>query len=158
MKKRSLLAVDAGLRTGFALYGDDGRLCWYRSQHFGSMEKFKHGVHAILTSIEDLHWLVVEGGGDIAEIWRKEAKKKEIVVKHVTAEAWRERLLLLRERRSGIHAKKYADGVARQIIHWSGIHRPVALRHDTAEAILIGLWGVLEVKILRELPEDLKRF
>jgi hypothetical protein len=32
------------------------------------------------------------------------------------------------------------------------------LRHDTAEAILIGLWGVLEVGWLERLPDDLRRW
>ena len=32
----ALLAVDLGVRAGFACWGDDGRLRWYRSQNFGA--------------------------------------------------------------------------------------------------------------------------
>jgi len=111
----------------------------------------------MLNHIEDLQWLVIEGGGDIVDIWIKEAKKRGIKVKQVRAEVWRQRLLYLRERRSSVHAKKHADGMARQIILWSGIHRPTSLRHDTADAILIGMWGVLEFKIRKKLPDELHR-
>ncbi len=153
----SLLAVDAGLRTGFALYGGDGRLCWYRSVHYGSVASLKRGVSRILKSIEDLKWLIIEGEGDIVDKWIHEAKRKKIPVRIVTGETWWEKLLYLRERRSTVMAKKHADGIARQVITWSGIGRPTSMQHDVAEAILIGLWGVLEVKILAELPEELNR-
>ncbi len=157
MNKKSLLAVDAGLRTGFALYQGDGRLCWYRSQHFGTMEKLRRVAYSLMNRIEDLGWVVVEGGGDIANLWIKNARKRKIRVKQVRAEVWRQRLLYLRERRTSVHARKYADGMARQIIRWSGIHRPTSLRHDTAEAILIGMWGVLEFGLVEKLPEELHR-
>lgn len=32
MAMSALLAVDLGVKTGLALYGQDGRLLWYRSQ------------------------------------------------------------------------------------------------------------------------------
>ncbi len=153
----SLLAVDAGLRTGLALYGGDGRLCWYRSVHYSSMTSLKRGVSQIIKSVEDIQWLVVEGGGDIVDKWVAAAKRKKISVRIVTAEVWREKLLYLRERRSGAVAKKHADGIARQVITWSQIGRPTSMRHDVAEAILIGLWGVLEVNMLVELPKELNR-
>ena len=34
--------------------------------------------------------------------------------------------------------------LARQVIEWSGARRPTSLRHDAAEAILVGLWAVLQ--------------
>jgi hypothetical protein len=153
----SLLAVDAGLRTGLALYGDDGRLRWYRSQHFGSMDKLKRAVNGFLREIEDVKWLVIEGGGDILDIWVNIAKRRKLKVKVVTAEKWREKLMYIRERRSGVQAKQFADGLARQVIVWSDAPKPTSLRHDTAEAILVGLWGVLAFKILKEIPEELHR-
>jgi hypothetical protein len=42
------------------------------------------------------------------------------------------------------------------VIEWSGITRPTSLRHDAAEAILIGLWGVLEAGWLPALPPELR--
>ena len=153
----SLLAVDLGLKTGLALYGQDGRLRWYRSQNFGTTTRLRRAVHGLLDDIPDLAWLVPEGGGDLLEIWEREAKRRRISVCRVSAEAWRQRLLYPREQRSGLQAKHKADELARQVIEWSGAPRPTSLRHDTAEAILVGLWGVLEVGWLEGLPAELKR-
>jgi hypothetical protein len=47
--------------------------------------------------------------------------------------------------------------LARRVIAWSEARRPTSLRHDAAEAILTGLWGVLEVGWLDSLPEELGR-
>ncbi|MBC8076709.1 MAG: hypothetical protein H7Y32_11595, partial [Chloroflexales bacterium] len=46
---------------------------------------------------------------------------------------------------------------ARRVIAWAGAPRPTSLRHDAAEAILIGLWGALEVGWLPALPPELRR-
>jgi len=40
---------------------------------------------------------------------------------------------------------------------WSGARRPTSLRDAAAEAILIGLWGALEVGWLAALPEAVRR-
>jgi hypothetical protein len=47
--------------------------------------------------------------------------------------------------RSGTQAKDVADRLARRVIEWSAAARPTSLRHDAAEAILAGLWGVKEL-------------
>jgi hypothetical protein len=59
------------------------------------------------------------------------------------------------ERRDGQAAKRNADRLARAVIEWSGAARPTSLRHDAAEAVCIGLWGVLEVGWLAGLPAEL---
>jgi hypothetical protein len=151
-----LLAVDLGLKTGLALYGQDGKLCWYRSQNFGTARRLKSGVHGLLGTIKGLRCLVLEGGGRLALIWEREAKRLGISVKRISAEQWRGRFLYPREQRSGIIAKRSADELARRIIDWSGAVRPKSLRHDTAEAIMIGLWGVLEMGWLDQVPEELR--
>ncbi len=142
---RTLLAVDLGLRAGLALYGHDGRLCWYRSHNFGNLTRLKRGVSTILNALPTLQWLVLEGGGPLAEIWHKEGSRRQLGVLVVSAERWRAQLLSARQQRSGIEAKQSADTLARTIIDWSAAPQPTSLRHDAAEAILIGLWGVLEV-------------
>jgi len=43
------------------------------------------------------------------------------------------------------------------VIAWSHKAQPAALRHDTAEAILAGLWGVLEVGWLKKLPAEVRQ-
>ena len=148
----TLLAVDLGLRAGFALYGDDGRLRWYRSQNFGALPRLRRAAHSILYDLSDLQWLVLEGGGPLAESWQKEADRRTIPVLQTSAEVWRQTLLYPRQQRTGVDAKQHADRLARAVIEWSGAPRPTSLRHDAAEAILIGLWGVLQVGWLTEIP------
>lgn len=152
-----LLAVDLGLRTGLALFGQDGRLRWYRSQNFGAPARLKRGAHGLLKEIEGLEVVVLEGGGQLAEIWRKEAERRNLQVSQLHADRWRRELLYPREQRSGPIAKGSADDLARQVIDWSGAARPTSLRHDAAEAILIGLWGVLDIGWLEQLPRELQR-
>ena len=154
---RSLLAVDLGLKTGLALYAGNGRLVWYRSTNFGTMTRLKRGAFAVLNTIPDLAWMVLEGGGDIAEVWEKEAEKRRIVVRRIGAELWRKHLLYIREQRTGKLAKRNAGELARRVIEWSGAPRPTSLRHDAAEAILIGLWGVVDAEWLDAIPAELRR-
>ncbi|MHC1697174.1 MAG: hypothetical protein AB9919_03730 [Geobacteraceae bacterium] len=154
---KTLLAVDLGLKTGLALYGEDGRLIWYRSHNFGSTERLRRGVHGILKELSELALLVIEGGGNLVVVWEKEASQRSILVRRIGSEVWRELFLFPRERRTGPEAKKHAGEVAREIIDWSGAARPLSLRHDTAEAILIGLWGVLQAGWLPALPQELQR-
>ncbi len=71
-----LLAVDLGLRTGLALYGQDGRLQWYRSHNFGTAARLRRAVRGLLDELPELTWLVLEGGGHLAEIWKREAERR----------------------------------------------------------------------------------
>lgn len=147
--------MDLGLRTGLALYGADGRLRWYRSQHFGSNAKLKRGAYGVLSGLPDVRHLVLEGGGDLADLWTKEGERREVAVRRVDAGTWRRVLLYPRERRND--AKAHADRLARRVIDWSGAARPTSLRHDAAEAILVGLWGVLQVGWLSSVPAEVRR-
>lgn len=152
----TLLAVDLGVRTGLALYGDDGRLQWYRSQNFGNRARLKRAASGLLLEARPA-WVVLEGGGDLAEVWRHAAEAWQARVRVVQAHEWRPALLLPREQRSGEDAKRHAGTLARRVIAWSGAPRPTSLRHDAAEAILVGLWGLLEVGWLAGLPDALRR-
>ena len=148
----SLLAVDVGLRTGLALYGRDGRLRWYRSQHWPDRARMRRAVRGLVHGIGDLRWVALEGGGPLAEIWLREAARRGVRVLTVTAEQWRGALLWPRERRTGPGAKRHAGPLARRVIEWSGAPRPTSLRHDAAEAILVGLWAVRRLGWLPRLP------
>jgi hypothetical protein len=152
-----LLAVDIGLRTGLALFRQDGRLQWYRSHNFGTVTRLRRGVRRVLTTLPELTWLVLEGGGPLADVWRREADRRSISVRQISAEAWRERFLYPREQRTGAHAKESATDLARRVIAWSHARRPTVLRDDAAEAILVGLWGALEIGWLACLPDELRR-
>lgn len=140
----ALLAVDLGLRTGLARFEGDGRLAWYRSQHFGTRDALRRGVRGLLGSEAGLTLLVLEGGGPIAEIWAKEAARRGLAVRRIAAEDWRARFLAPADLADRDRAKALADGLARRVIERSGAARPTSLRHDAAEAILIGLWGLLD--------------
>lgn len=153
----SLLAVDLGLRTGLALYGADGRLQWYRSQNFGSMARLKRGAYGVLSGVEGLTHVVLEGGGRIAEVWTRAAGKQDLRADVVDADVWRRALFHPRQQRTGADAKQHADTFARAVIDWSGAARPTSLRHDAAEAICVGLWAVLQLGWLETPPPGLGR-
>ena len=152
-----LLAVDLGLRTGLALYGADGRLRWYRSQNFGSTARLRRGAYALLRDHPKVTHLVLEGGGPIAEVWAKEGARRGLRVETVDAGTWRRALLWARERRSGAEAKAHADTLARRVIDWAEAPRPTSLRHDAAEAILVGLWAAIRFGWLPGVPDALRR-
>jgi hypothetical protein len=153
----ALLAVDLGVRTGLAAFGDDGRLRWYRSQNYGSAARLRRAGPALHAAEPDTVRVVLEGGGPLERIWRAEAEARGLAVQQVSAEAWRALFLLPREQRTGSDAKRTAAQLARAVIEWSGARRPTSLRHDAAEAILVGLWGVLSAGWLRALPPDILR-
>lgn len=152
-----LLAVDLGLKTGIALYEKTRSakaigLLWYRSHNYGSSARLKRGVYKLISDLPGLEYIVLEGGGPLADIWRREAQRRDIKVLHIGAEAWRQALMYPRQQRSGADAKHNAGSLARKVIEWSGAPRPTSLRHDAAEAILAGLWGILEVGWLSGMP------
>ncbi|PLX82765.1 MAG: hypothetical protein C0616_01700 [Desulfuromonas sp.] len=141
-----LLAVDLGLKSGLACFDREGILCWYRSTNFGSTTRLRRAVPKLLFEIHGLERLILEGGGPLADIWLKEAKKIGLDVSLISAERWRRDLLIPRQRRTGQDAKTAAIELARKIIDGSRAPRPTSLRHDAAEAILIGYYGVTKVE------------
>lgn len=153
----ALLAVDLGVRTGLALFAQDGRLRWYRSQNFGTALRLRRGARGVLAGLPNLRWLILEGGGTLAHIWTREAERRGVPVRQISAEVWRHTFLYPREQRTGTTAKEHATELARRVITWSQAPRPTSLRDDAAEAILIGLWGVLAVGWLEHLPDALRR-
>jgi len=149
-----LIAIDLGYRTGIAVFSSDGRLEWARSHHFGGISQLRRGSGQILDEVKPSH-LVAEGDRRLYETWCGAAERFRSDCQLVGAEIWRKRLLLPREQRTGALAKKSAHRLAYGVIKWSGVRRPHTLRHDAAEAILLGLWGVLELGWLQEVPEFL---
>lgn len=145
VEERALLAVDLGLRCGLALYDGRGQLRWYRSQHFGSRAQLKRAVYGVMRPIEGLSALALEGDRGLGELWARLARKWDVEVMYLGAETWRAELMLDRHQTSGQAAKARADELARLVIERGLAPNPTSLRHDAAEAILIGLWGVLEL-------------
>lgn len=141
----SLLALDLGLHMGFAEYDSSGRLTRYGSRHFPTRGALKAAVFPMLLEVRDLEWLYAEGSRSLAHPWLKEATKRGASTRLVAAETWRPDILLPREQRTGALAKTHADRVARDVIRSDGLPGPTSLRHDAAEAILLGLWAVREL-------------
>ena len=130
----------------------------YRSQNLGSTARLRRAAPSVLNDYPDLERLVLEGGGDLADLWDKEGRRRGLGVRVIGAERWRRALLLPREQRRGSDAKAAADGLARAVIAWSGAPKPKGpLRHDAAEAIAIGLWGVLAAGWLEAVPDAVAR-
>jgi transposase len=151
-----LLAVDVGLHTGLALFDENHQLLWYRSHHLPNPKKLKIMISKLLRDSPHPTHIYLEGSGPLAELWLREAEKLSITVRQISAELWREKLFYARQRTSGTQAKKEADSLARLVIKELGGKRPTQLRHDTAEAVLVGLYGLLELGWLENWPINRK--
>ncbi len=153
-----LLAVDVGLHTGLALFNEDARLLWYRSHHLPNPQKLKKIIAKLLRDTPRPTHIYLEGGGPLADLWIKDAEHLSINIRQVQAEQWRKKLLYPRQHLSGSQAKREAGELARQVIVDLGGKKPTQLRHDTAEAVLVGLFGLLELGWLGSWPtqQDMK--
>lgn len=153
-EKSKLVGVDLGLATGIAIYNRDGRLEAVRSRHFQSRDALRAAAGAILDEIPHVQSVILEGGGELAEVWQRAAVHRGIHLRVVQAHEWRARFLYPREQRSGPEAKEHAIRMAAQVLAWSETRGASAasLGHDAAEAIMVGLFGVYEAGWLAELP------
>jgi len=150
---RHLLAVDAGVKTGLALYNSKGQLLWYRSHNMGSVKNLRKAAYTILNSIAHIEYLAVEGGGPVAQAWTREAVSLGIRIITTDAGIWRSELLTIRARRTGQEAKKNAIKIAWQLIKNSEAPSKNYPTHDAAEAILTGLWACLKTGYLQTIPD-----
>ena len=147
------LAVDLGLRTGFAVYGPGGGgaiLRRYWSAHLGSRKVLKRAAGSVVRDVPGLAAIVVEGDRAMAELWAQAGERVGATTRRVAPEEWRAVLLWPRERSPSATAKKVARDKARQVVDWSrrSDDGPPAvkgtLRTDTADAIMIGLWAEVD--------------
>lgn len=152
-----LLAVDVGVKTGFALYDRAGRLLWYRSQNYGRAARLRRAINSLLDEHDYISWIVLEGGGPLADAWRRAAERRHIQVMQIDAQTWRKELFYPREHPHSHRAKISADDLARKVIAWSDAPRPHSLLHHAAEAVLIGFWAVLQRGWLANIPPELSR-
>ncbi|MFO7577167.1 MAG: hypothetical protein R6W66_05515 [Pelovirga sp.] len=147
-----LLAVDVGLHTGLALFDDAARLLWYRSHHLADPQKLKRLVAKLLRSPPRPTHIYLEGGGPLADIWLRAADSSGLTPVQLQAQQWRQRLFHARQHSSGSIAKQQADRMARDVIAALGDKNPTGLRHDTAEAVLLGLYALLDLGWLDSWP------
>ncbi len=139
-----LLAVDLGIRTGFALYNTEGELLWYRSRNYGNKQRLRRDIQNMFSQIPSLSHVILEGGGDIARIWLKECRQRNISFKQIYAEEWRRDLFDPKEIRTGQQAKLKAIHLAREIISKCNGPNATSMLDDAAEAILIGYWSLIK--------------
>ncbi len=139
----ALLAIDLGLRCGFAVFEVDGELLSYRSTHFPNRKALKDAAWGILKDIPNLVHVIVEGDKNLAEIWRKAAEKQGMSFEIVPPEVWRADMLTKNQRGDAQTAKANADRIALEIIEESDTAPApkVELTNDVCEAILIGAWA-----------------
>jgi hypothetical protein len=140
MTTAQILAIDLGLRSGFAALDAHGRLVSYRSTNFGSRSRLRKAAWGVLREFDGLAEVVAEGDRNLAAIWRGVADKQGVALVDVAPETWRRELRVPRQRRSGADAKDAADQLARAFIDHCGLPGPTSLRHDAAEAICIAVW------------------
>ena len=151
-----LLAVDLGLRAGLAWFNRQGRLLRCRSTHFADRGALRRALPAIWQEVPGVAVLVLEGGGDLAEIWLESARRRAVATHVVTALDWRAELLFQREQRSGVQAKAAAGRLCQKVMRWSGYTRPGLLVHDASEAVLCGLWMAHRLGWLPQWPPELR--
>lgn len=139
-----LLAVDAGLHCGYAMFDiATSALLWYRSHNYGSLARLRRGAATLIGQELPIAMLVIEGGGAVAEPWCKTADYHQIPTEQIYAEQWRVDVLYAREQRSGADAKRAAMHYAQQSMQTAKqTYHYNQIRHDAAEAILIGEWAL----------------
>lgn len=101
-----LLAVDVGLSTGIAVFDDQGQLSRYRSHHLPDKSAFRRWVAGILIEFPELKYVIVEGGGELAEIWQKAVARKKLRFLRIDAGRWRRTFLLPRSREAAAFPKR----------------------------------------------------
>ena len=154
-----LLAVDAGLHCGYAMFDLlSATLLWYRSHNYGQQARLRRGVATLVGQEMPIAVIVVEGGGAVAEPWLKVADFHRIPLIQIHAHQWRADILHAREQRSGADAKRatqqYAQismGNAKVAYHYNQV------RHDAAEAILIGEWAMQFNEMVHQLRSSNQR-
>lgn len=137
-----ILAVDLGVRTGMALFNAAGELEWVRSGNFGNSSRLKKAIPSYLGYLDKKSILVLEGGGSLAEIWEKAARKRGISVKQIHAVEWRKDIFYARDQRNASTAKHHAIEKAMELIRHSQVPAPKNLTDDAAEAFLAGYWFI----------------
>jgi hypothetical protein len=119
-----LLAVDLGLRTGYSLFRDDGKLMHYEQLEFPSTNALTMGAKDILDTWEDklsaaITRIAIEGS-DLAllEVWNSVARGRKMLI--VQPDHWREDLLSANEMVSGEAAKSASLRKAQEVVERLG--------------------------------------
>eukprot|EP00977_Amphora_coffeiformis_P010427 scaffold2438_cov167-Amphora_coffeaeformis.AAC.3 len=150
--RQLLVAVDLGLRTGLALYSDDGRLLEYEQAVFETADELKANCLQLMADWEakyqgrdekscHITHVAVEGAdASLRHVWRNIVEDHlhcELLL--VKPEEWRADLLLSKEKASGEAAKEASRLIARQLVaDYGGRLHAGKFSTDVAESILLG--------------------
>ena len=162
---RRLMAVDLGLKSGIAVYDENGQILHVENVRFIDPTQLEEGLQRLIEPWQVSH-VVIEGEDrKLYNIWKKtiermfgggrneedeeeEEEEEEddmqpsVLVSRVIAEDWRRLLLTSKERRSARLAKQAASLIARQIVKKSPRLQDIGMTTDAAEAVLIGHYAV----------------
>ena len=135
-----LLAVDLGMRAGLAWFDRSGRLIRARSTHFRDRATLKRALPGIWREVPGVTHLLVEGGGELADIWLKSASRQGFVTMKITAEQWRREVFSPSQLRNAQSAKAAARARAAEIARQDGCPPCREYLDDAAEAVVFGKW------------------
>jgi len=110
----------------------------------------------LLNQEEDLAYVIIEGGGPLLKIWDAELKKRNLEVIKIMADIWRTELLYFREQQNRSDAKANAIVYAGRVIEKLSDRRATSLDDNSAEAILIGLYGMQRLNWINSVNQFLR--
>jgi predicted phosphodiesterase len=142
-RPRRLLAVDLGLRTGAALFDEDGKLLRLDSCRFVDPEGLEQGLEDLIIKSCVTH-VVIEGEDrKLYNIWKNAIEKLpgDVKMARVVADDWRHDFLLKKEQKFAHKAKEAASLIAKQFLAGTD-YETVKLSVDAHEAVLIGHYSL----------------
>jgi len=145
-----LLAIDLGVRTGWATFNEEGILTDVGSHNYGNAGRLKKAAYPFLVQFPDLRYLIIEGGGKLAKYWKNAAIQQSVKVIQTHAHVWRDELFQKKKITHTKPMKKHAEDEARSVIEKSKLSQPKKITHDAAEAILTGYWACKEIGWLKK--------
>ena len=149
----ALLSVDLGLRSGFAVYDNEGTLRTAFGRHFVSQSNIEASINEVLVNVTrnySITHYVLEGDNILQKTWREAiatftgTEHSTVEILTVSPAEWRAQMLMKKEAESGSSAKAAARLIARQIMWRAGLvdeYSTQAMDTDVAEAILIGYYA-----------------
>ena len=143
--KPHLLALDLGLRFGWATYTQERSLIAYGSQHCAGRSQLKRLAYQAIQRLPLDSYVFVEGGGSLLKLWQTPTERRLLNFYALHAEEWRIEVLAFKHRQRSTDAKTEAIKQARPLIFSQSGQRSTSLRHDAAEAILMGWWALYRI-------------
>lgn len=137
------------------MFAADGRLVSVTSRNLGRRGRVGAWATALRRELGRVDALVLEGDRSLVPAWRRTFEPRGTEVVLVEAERWRQALLHPRERRDARAAKSAARELAAVAVAQLSDLPASQLRHDAAEAVLIGLWGLKELGWIAAYPSGL---